>query len=116
MKQSTWRPGKHHSGRKSRIDRDMIDKMIKALEGHYNRRTWKWEELTEQFGLGCSAETTKRHMNAAGYHKCRACQKSWISSDQAEKRKVFCTEMLNWPEWKLKLVCWSDECHFHQNS
>ena len=36
MKQSTQRPGKHHSGQKSRIDHDIIDKIIKTLKGHYN--------------------------------------------------------------------------------
>ena len=90
--------------------------MINSLEGQYKHRPWTWEEAQDAHNLACSALTLKRHMNNAGYYKCRACQKSWTSGDQVEKRKVFCTEMLNWPEWKLKLVCWSDECHFHQNS
>ena len=113
VQQSSRRPGKKRSGRTPKITHDTIGKMIKALEGHYNHRTWTWEEATEHFSLKCSPKTIKRHMNNAGYHKCRACQKSWISGDQAERRKIFCTEMLNWPEWKLMLVCRSDEYHFH---
>ena len=61
-------------------------------------------------------QTVQRHMNAAGYHKCRACQRSWISQGQADRRVTFAEAMKDWPEWKLRLIHFSDESHFHQNS
>ena len=98
MKQSSQRIGKKRSGRTVKITHDTIGKMIKSLEGQYKHRTWTWEKAWDAHNLACSVLTLKHHMQNAGYHKCHACQKSWISDDQAEKRKVFCTEMLNWPE------------------
>ena len=103
-------------GGKSKIDKDTVKKMIKHIEGHYDRRTWDWEELREEFKLQCVWETVRTTMNKAGYHKCRACQKSWINADQALRRRAFSDEHKNWPDWMIKRVHWSDELHFHQNS
>ena len=90
--------------------------MIKSIEGHFNRRTWEWEELGVQHGLEVSWRTVKRAMNARGYHKCRACKKAWISQPQADTRVAFSEEVLHWPEWRWKQVHFSDESHFHQAS
>ena len=119
LHQSDRRPnksGRTKRGVPSKIDQDTVEKMIKALEGHYNRRTWDWEELRSQFELECTWQTVRSTMNQAGYHKCRACQKSWINENQAKKRVGYSEEHVGWQDWKIKQVHWSDECHFHQNS
>ena len=59
IQQSSRRPGKERSGRPAKITHDTIGKMIKSLEGHYNHRTWTWEEATEEFNLGVNPMTTK---------------------------------------------------------
>ncbi len=113
------RPGNRHMtnrGGKPKIDRDTVDKMIRHIEGHYDRRTWEWDELRQAFKLDCVWQTVRSAMNNAGYHKCRACQKSWISADQAKRRICFSDEHKHWPDWIIKQVHWSDEVHFHQNS
>ena len=66
--------------------------------------------------MQCCGKTIKRAINAAGYYKCRACQKSWISEAQAELRYQYTLEKLQWPEWQWKDIYWSDEAHFHNNS
>ena len=98
--------------------------MIRALQGRYNERRKPWGLLAEEFtrsepkhppleyGPPLSSKTVKSYMNDAGYHKCRACQKSWISAEQAQNRLYWC-ERHQWPRWKWMLVHWSDECHFH---
>ena len=48
---SDRRTGKQRSGRPPKIDQDTIHKMIKAIEGHYSRHTWKWEELKMEWDL-----------------------------------------------------------------
>ena len=78
--------------------------MIKTIQGHYIRRIWEWEELRSRFKLNCTWQTVRSTMNQAGYYKCRACQKSWISDDQAKKRVGFSEEHVDWPDWKIKQV------------
>ena len=118
------RPGKERSGLPCKLDEDTIAKMIKSLHGHYKQRTKSWDDLAEDFGYhrkyrpfapALSAETVRRYMHDAGYYKCRACQKSWITESQAEKRMNWCRAH-QWPIWKWKMVYFSDECLFHQNS
>jgi hypothetical protein len=70
----------------------MGKKMIASLKGHYKIRIQDWETFGRQFLPGVSGRTVKRAMNKWGYHKCRACQKSWISQDQADQRVTFCSE------------------------
>ena len=78
--------------------------MIKAINRHYNRRVWEWEELRAHFNLDCTWQTVRSTMNKASYHKCRACQKSWISDAQAKKRVGFSVDHVEWPEWMIKQV------------
>ena len=111
---STRRPGKSHSGAPCKLDNDTIKKMIHSLQGRYLQRIKDWDTLAPdfapvpaypplEFGPPLSSDSVRHHMNRWGYHKCRACQKSWISQDQAGKRKSWCQEH-HWPEWKWKMV------------
>ncbi|KAI4208928.1 MAG: hypothetical protein LQ349_009594, partial [Xanthoria aureola] len=93
-------PRKRH--RRGKINDDTIQKIIKALEGHYNRRTWSWEELRKHFRLDCTEATVKKTINNAGYHKCRACQKSWINKDQKGKRYRWACAYKKWILWQWK--------------
>ncbi len=110
----TRRPGKKRGGRPCKLDSDTLVKMIKSLEGRYGQRIKKWCDFAEkfrevpahpplEFGPPLSESTVRRYMNEAGYHKCRACQKSWINHDQADRRVEFCKEH-HWPEWKWRMV------------
>ena len=81
-----------------------MNKIIKFLKGHYHKRIEDWETSGQSFGLDVHAKTVKRAMNRAGYHKCRACQKAWISEAQAELRYQYALEKLQWPEWQWKDV------------
>lgn len=69
----THRPGKTRTGRPCKIDKDTVQKMIKALHKHYNRRCWEWDELRKQFNIDSTWRTVKNIINAYGYYKCRAC-------------------------------------------
>lgn len=100
----TRRPGKERSGRPPKIDKDTIEKMVKSLKGYYHNRTQPWEQLAESFFQNTICwRTVKNHMNKAGYHKCRACQKSWINDDQRERRLHWCERHI-WPDWKWRMV------------
>ncbi len=96
--ETSHRPDKERSGRPLKMDQNTIQKMIKALQGKYNQRKKPWDLIAEEFtrsapehpplkfGPPLSARIVKRYMNDADYHKCRACQKSWISEEQAKNR------------------------------
>ena len=101
------RPGRERDGRPCLLDQDTVEKMIKSLQGHYKTRTKSWDDLANDYRysnpywdedagdwkhprLTITGKTVKRYLNEAGYHKCRACQKSWITQDQSEKRVDFC--------------------------
>ncbi len=66
----TRRSGAERSERSSKLDNDTVQKMIKALEGPYNRRIWTWQHCCDEYELGCSPWTVKRAFNQAGYHEC----------------------------------------------
>ena len=119
------RPGKERTGRPFKVDQDTVEKMIKSLEGHYKQRIKSWDDLAREFGYDAeerpfatllTGRTVKHYLNETLYHKCRACQKSWINQNQADNRKFFCKAHRKWPLCKWGVVHFSDECHFHQNS
>ena len=102
INQPTRRLGKERSGRPPLIDQETVQKMIKALQGRYNERKKPWDLIAEEFtssefGPPLSARTVRRYINSAGYYKCRACQKSWISEEQARNRLHWC-ERHKWPK------------------
>ncbi len=109
--QLTWlkapvrRPGAERSGRPIKLDEDTVKKMVKHMEGHYDRRIWSWQDCVTEFQLNCCSTTVKNHFNQAGYYKCRCCQKSWINQKQADARKDTCEEWKEWKEWQWKPVC-----------
>ena len=99
------RPGAECSGRPIKLDQDTVKKMVKHMEGHYDRRTWTWIDCVTEFQLDCCPATVRNHFNQAGYYKCRCCQKSWINQNQADTRKNTCEEWKEWKEWQWKPVC-----------
>lgn len=99
------RPDAERSERPTKLDQDTVKKMIKSMEGHYDRRIWKWQDCVDVFQLNCTAVTVKNHFNQAEYYKCKSCQKSWINQDQADTRKNTCEEWKKWKKWQWKLVC-----------
>ena len=76
INQPTRRPGKQRSGRPPTIDQETVEKMVKALQGRYNKRKKLWDLIATEF-IGSefspllSARTVKRYLNKTGYHKCR---------------------------------------------
>ena len=84
---SDRRSGGARRGRPPKIDLDTVHKMERTIQGRYKKRTLDWGSLGKECGVKVKNErTVKRRMNAAGYRKCRACQKKWLSEDNIAKR------------------------------
>ena len=110
------RCGAKRIGRPTTLSDSDTQKVISHITRRYSKRVLGWELLAKDLDFKISGATLRRHMAKKGYHKCKACQKSWISEDQAIRRKDFADEMRRKREWYWKLVHFSDETHFHMNS
>ena len=80
------RPGAARRGCPPKIDLDTVHKMECHIHGRYKKRTLDWEGLGIETGVEALGRTIKRRMNNAGYKKCRACQKKWLSDANITKR------------------------------
>ncbi len=100
--ESSRRDDKFRTGRAPKIDRDTIEKMIKAISGRYSKRVMSWEALGQEVDVTADSRTIHRAMNRADYSKCRACQKSYLSPETVKKREIFAHEHGSWPmnRWK----------------
>jgi transposase len=68
------------------LDPDEVQKMIQKACENYTTRIFTWEGLGAACDIEASARTIKRAMNEAGFHKCKACHHSFISTVGATKR------------------------------
>ena len=102
-------------GRKHKIDRDTVHKMISAMQGHYNERIKSWNELIEEWKLDISDRTLQRAFSKEGYHKCKACQKGYISPNNQKKREEFGLNHLEWTNEQWHRVVFTNEAHFALN-
>ena len=102
------RPGSDRNGSPKILTSSMVWEVIHSIEGRYSRRISKWQELAEELrnekGIKISWKTLKRALNAAGYHKCRACQKSWITEDNRRARLDWCQRHRQWDLWQWRMV------------
>ena len=115
IKMPTPRTKRSTRGRKHKIDRDTIHKMINSMQGHYNQRIKPWNSLIEEWKLDISVSTLKRAFAAEGYHKCKACQKGYISPNNQKKREEFGKNHLHWTDEQWHRVLFTDEAHFALN-
>jgi hypothetical protein len=48
----------------------------------FKNRQSTWGQLANDFGRQCHPDTVKHAMEDEGYHKCKACQMTWLSDDK----------------------------------
>lgn len=105
------RKRKEHAGAPTKLSDDQVQDIIEWFTGDYKARISTWREIKEEFNLDCSWQTIRRRLNAHGYHKCKACQRGYISPENVEKRLVFAMKRRRWgPIWRH--IRFSDEVHF----
>ncbi len=102
-------------GRKSVVTQDQIREMEKILETEgIEGRGLTWEQLGMEASVDTCGRTIKNVMGTMHYCKCIACNKGWVSSQMAERRKKYARKMLEkYPkpeDWDR--VRFSDEVHF----
>lgn len=113
--QTSRRNRSTRTGRPPKITQDTLQRIIQSLEGHYSQRNKPWSQLASSFNLDCSGQTVARAMNKAGYHKCKACQKSYLTPWDKVRRVDFAESIQNYTMDDWAKVKFSDEIHFEVN-
>lgn len=110
------RPGKERSGKPPAIDNRLLRDLIAYVRCNWETRTSKWQELVDEFKLNCTKNTVKKHLNDAGYYKCKACQKSYLREANVRKREKFARSNLRYSKEWWRRVRFTDEVHFNKDS
>ena len=109
------RSGRMRQGAKPKIDRKLLHQIIDYISSGYAQRTTSWEQLRQLFTPWIrTPDTVKKHLNMAGYFKCKACQKSYLRQASIEARESFCSRIILYSNhltfWRA--VRFTDEVHF----
>jgi transposase len=82
-------------GRKKILDDRDIRILLRIVNSGWNGRELSWKKLVEEAGLNCSGATAKRALNQAGYKRCKACLKSFLSPTNIKKRLNYARKYRN---------------------
>ena len=95
--------------------------MIQFVRKDYEHRTLKQTKIRDAFkdkfdDKPPAVSTIKYAFNHARYHKCRACQKSYLRKDNIQKRLLFCLMHYRCDVKWWKQVGFTDESYFCKNA
>ena len=104
------RPTRTGRPRESLNDQEVRD-IIEYISESHEHRVLNWVQLHDELKLSCSSKTLERRLKEAGYFRCTACQKPYLTRVQARARWMWgITHMFWWLEWRS--ILWSDEVTF----
>lgn len=83
------RSGADRPGARKILSRRDLRTMIRHLTKSYKTRQSTWQQLATQYGNECHADTVKNALNNLGYHKCKACQMTFLSDNNITNRLHF---------------------------
>lgn len=66
-----------------------IRQIIRYISYNYSTRRLSFKAVRAQLGIVASARTIRRQLQKAGYRRCIACPRPFISRAQAKKRLAF---------------------------
>lgn len=119
---SSKRDRKGKVGLKKVLGMRTIRQIIRLIAKNHTTRRMTFEQVKYVLGLEASPRTIRRALRAAGYFRCIACPRPFISRQQAKKRLDFALAHRWWGtsdyaasrrgggDWRK--VIWSDECIF----
>jgi transposase len=103
---------KTRSGRPPKLNKHDVRRLIGILRTNWDHRKLCWRKLGKQAGLDVSGKTIKRALNAAGYTRCKACKKPFISKRCQGHRKEYAAERIYKPVEYWQQHMYADECSF----
>jgi Transposase len=69
-----------------------IRRCIRHIAKDWSTRRLSFEQVKAQLGVKASVRTIRRELRRAGYQRCIACPRPYISRKQAKKRLAFALE------------------------
>ena len=69
-----------------------IRRCIRHISRDWSTRRLTFDQVRTQLGIQASARTIRRELRRAGYRRCIACPRPYISRKQAKKRLAFALE------------------------
>lgn len=116
--QESWRPGEYRRpgqkrpGAAKKLSNTCLRTIIRYLSKSFEARQSTWRQLAKDYGGGCTATTVKNSLNALGYHKCKACQMTWLLDDNIAGRESYCNSHKHHYNRYWHTVRFTDETHF----
>ena len=91
--------------------------MARYIQGRYYKRTLDREGLGIKTGAkNTDVRTIKKCINGAGYRRCRACKKKWLSDQNIAKRWDVSDKWRHLPNWEWADWHFTDEFHMEYNA
>lgn len=112
QRQGDRRPGADRPGAARRLSTTAVRAIIRFISKSWENRQITWQQLANDFGQGCTAKTMKNTLAEWGYHKCKACQATFLSDNNVLDRKAFCDLYRHRPVTWWRSVRFTDEAHF----
>ena len=118
--ESSRRPHKSKGFHQRMMTIREIQRAIRFISKDYTSRYMTYERVRALLGIKASARTIRRELHRAGYRRCIACPRPFISWAQAKQRLLFARAHRWWGtsdyaatqegggDWRK--VIWSDEC------
>src|SRR5690554_6329506 len=79
------RPGKQRQGRKKLLDERAMRHLIQLATKNWESRQFSWAQLQRASQVPVCVDTVRKAMNNAGYTRCKACRKPFISKANVKK-------------------------------
>ena len=89
-----------------------VREIIEYISDSHEHRVLNYVQLHDELGLKCSAKTLERRLKEAGYFRCTACQKPYLTRIQAHARWIWGITYMFWSIFDWRKILWSDEVTF----
>jgi transposase len=110
--QASKRARKGKATKKKLISATDLKRVLHFVSLSWTNRCMPYARLVKECRINASTTTLRRALKAAGYRRCIACRRPFISEEQAVKRVAFCLKYRWWSVKSWKRVLWSDEATF----
>ena len=106
----TTRKGKSY--KKKLIGPRELRCILRYVTASWSNRRQSYSQIKAACNIQASTTTLRRVLKAAGYRRCIACPRPFISKKQAQKRLAFAKNYRWWGTCHWKAAIWSDEATF----
>src|SRR5450432_1644353 len=89
-----------------------LRRVFRYVAASWDNRRASYARIKAECNIKASTTTLRSALKAAGYRRCVACPRPFISRKQALKRLKFALKYRWWGTTKWKVVLWSDEATF----